>query len=445
MRWGLFGAGPTLLAAVGLAAAQTPDAPPPAPESPAAVNLPPFAPLPDSVGPPAPVDGANGKPTWVDTHAGPKQTAWFSAGYMFMWLQDMPQPFPLAIVGPPGSRTVGGSNIDFDTFNGMKADGGMWIDECHRTGFYYGGFFTEQRSATDVAVSDALGSPVITRPYIDALRGTNLTQVVSVPGFVAGAFGFRADSRLIGAEAGLLRNLYECSNYTVNMLVGYRYLDLDENLELTQVSSSIQGTPFTYGALPGQPGRTAASILIQDRFHTRNSFFGGTIGFDSEYRIGRLSAGLVYKVSLGTNHENVENIGQTSAADGTGSVSGGLLAVPGIPARVAINGGMPVLIPALPNANFGRNTNNRFVVVPEVGIKLGWQLTDSFRLISGADFLYINDVARPGSQIDPVINQRYVPVSPLYGTTAGPVSPMFTYRSDSFYAFGVNFGCEFKY
>ena len=445
MRRGVFGACPTLLAAVGLATAQTPDAPPPAPQSAAAINLPPFAPLPDNVGEQPAGGTANGKPVWTDTHVGPQQTAWLSAGYSFMWLQEGPQPFPLAIVGPPASRTIGGSNIDFGTFNGMKADGGFWFDQCHRTGVYFGGFFTEQRSVSDSATSDALGSPAISRPYIDALRGTNLIQAVSIPGFVAGGFGFNADARLLGAEAGLLRNLYECQSYTVNMLLGYRYLDLDENLELTQISRNIDGSPIPYAALPGNLGQSAAAVLIQDRFHTRNSFFGGTIGFDYEYRIGRLSAGLVYKVSLGTNHENVEIIGQTSAADGSNSVSGGLLAVPGIPARIGNVNGMPVLIPALPNANFGRNTNNRFVVVPEVGLKLGWQLTDSFRLISGADFLYMNDVARPGSQIDPVVNQRYVPVSPLYGTTAGPVSPTFTYRSDSFYAFGVNFGCEFKY
>ncbi len=355
-------------------------------------------------------------------------------------MNNGPILFPLAQAGPPVNRLLGANDFDFGTFVAGKLDGGFWFNRCHTLGVYYGGLITEQRAITDFLISDAAGVPPISRPFINALDGQSAALVVAQPGFALGGFSMRADSQLFGAEFGGLRNLFQCDNYTVNLRAGYRFLDLDENLELSQVTQRLDGQPIPYGRLPeSTAGQSAGTILIQDRFHTRNSIFAGSIGFDGEYRWGRLVTSLKSIVSLGTNHQSVENIGQTSALDGSGSVSGGLLALPGIPARLT----PPV--PAIPNANFGRNSINRFVIVPEVGVKLGWQATQALRFTVGYDFIYVNDVARPGTQVDAVVNQRYVPVSPVYGTTAGPASPTFTYRSETFYAQGVNLGVELRY
>jgi hypothetical protein len=137
-------------------------------------------------------------------------------------------------------------------------------------------------------------------------------------------------------------------------------------------------------------------------------------------------AGIASKVSLGTNHEAVESIGKTTGLNSApGDVSGGFLALPG--------------------GNAGRDVNNRFVVVPEIGATLGWQVNRWLRLNVGYDFLYINDVVRPGSQIDPFLNQKLIPVSTSYGSTSGPNFPMRSTRSDSFYAQSVQFGVEVKY
>jgi hypothetical protein len=100
---------------------------------------------------------------------------------------------------------------------------------------------------------------------------------------------------------------------------------------------------------------------------------------------------------------------------------------------------------AVPGGNAGRIEYNRFVVVPEVGVNLGWQATSWLRLNVGYDFLYINDVARPGSQIDPFVNPKLVPASAAFGSTSGPNFPTPTAKSDTFWAQGVQFGVEVKY
>jgi hypothetical protein len=58
-------------------------------------------------------------------------------------------------------------------------------------------------------------------------------------------------------------------------------------------------------------------------------------------------------------------------------------------------------------------------VVPEVGVKVGYQVTPHLRAQVGYDFLYWSDVVRPGSQIDPLINTNLIPPA----TPGGPGRP----------------------
>jgi hypothetical protein len=95
--------------------------------------------------------------------------------------------------------------------------------------------------------------------------------------------------------------------------------------------------------------------------------------------------------------------------------------------------------------NIGRQITNRFTVVPEVTGRVGFQLFSSFRAWVGYGFLYMNDVARPGSQIDLAINPRVVPASPAFGSTSGPAVPRATGIRNDFFAHGVQFGLEVRY
>jgi hypothetical protein len=403
------GAASALLIAIGVAAAQPPPLPP--------GNLPPVAeakPSPDvpAVPPPAPTscdDGAR-NPDWVDCHQGPAERVWFDGGFSYMWLKNGPQSFPLVTSG--GAIAIGGSNLDFGTFNAGALDAGMWINDRHTLGLYAGGFITEQRSTISALASSAGGSPQIARPFIDALTFVPSALLVSSPPAISGSVVVAADARLYGADGGTLWNLFQTESVTINLLYGFRYLNLEENLSITQQSQQLTIAP-------------TPPLGIADRFQTRNEFYGGQIGACGEYRFGSLAAGVASKVSLGTNHEVVGIIGQTSGIGGLNGIPGGLLAVPG--------------------GNAGRFINNRFVVVPEVGVTLGWQATQWLRCTIGYDFLYINDVVRPGSQIDPLVNTKLVPISPNFGSTSGPNFPMPTGKSDTFYAHGLQFAAELTY
>src|SRR5262249_57995102 len=136
--------------------------------------------------------------------------------------------------------------------------------------------------------------------------------------------------------------------------------------------------------LPPAAGVDNRSFSITDQFHTTNDFYGGQVGFDFECRRGHWFLGWTTKVAIGGVHQAVDVNGTTSTSvftgpnAGTFTSPGGLLAQP---------------------TNIGQIGRDRFAVVPEVGVKVGFQVTDHLRAYAGYNFLYMSSVVRPGDQI----------------------------------------------
>jgi hypothetical protein len=77
--------------------------------------------------------------------------------------------------------------------------------------------------------------------------------------------------------------------------------------------------------------------------------------------------------------------------------------------------------------------------VPEVGLTVGYQCTDHWRVFGGYNFLYWSSVARAGEQIDPRVNafSTLIPGSPRV--------PAFPFHSEDFWAQGLTLGVEYRY
>jgi hypothetical protein len=129
---------------------------------------------------------------------------------------------------------------------------------------------------------------------------------------------------------------------------------------------------------------------------------------------------LITKVALGPTQQMV-NIQGSTLVNGTTRLEGGLLAL---------------------SSNIGHYSRDVFTVVPEVGLNLGYQLTDHLRLFVGYNFLYWSSVVRPGNTVQRAINPNLLPGSTVMG---GPDRPAFAFRGSDFWAQGVSFGLEFRY
>ena len=129
--------------------------------------------------------------------------------------------------------------------------------------------------------------------------------------------------------------------------------------------------------------------------------------------------------------------------------------------QVEINGGQQLLtttgaattVPgglyALPGANIGRFTQNRFAVVPEVGLQLGYYLTPHWRFAVGYNFLYLSNLVRPAGQIDPGLDVTRIPNFNLPGgPTVSPlpyVRPTPTFKETDLFLQGISFSLQFTW
>lgn len=101
---------------------------------------------------------------------------------------------------------------------------------------------------------------------------------------------------------------------------------------------------------------------------------------------------------------------------------------------------------ALPS-NIGRHKHTSFAIMPDVNLNVGYQVTESVLVKVGYTFLYVNKVVRAGKQINRNINPTQ---SSLYEFTAtptlvGPATPKASFKTDSFWAQGLNVGIEYKF
>jgi Putative beta barrel porin-7 (BBP7) len=101
----------------------------------------------------------------------------------------------------------------------------------------------------------------------------------------------------------------------------------------------------------------------------------------------------------------------------------------------------PYGIFAMP-ANEGAFSQTHFAVVPEVQVKVGYNITPSIAITVGYDFLYDSNVIRPGDQIN-----RNIPKGQTFqqdGTAASLTSPARLFRTTDFYAQGISIGLVFR-
>jgi len=455
MRKGLWAAVLTGLSAAGLARAQAPAVAPEQPFStgPAGATVP----L-ESACATADVDGR-----WApcadgggQLYGGAEYLLWWIHGYSVPALVSVETPPSLTAVGQRGNVVtttttqtqssttksvpasavavlVGNDRLNGnDPYSGGRFTLGAWLDDCRQCGLEATFLFLGQRSQDFVISSAAFPGLALGRPLIRADTGGDYLELTALPGESVGAIAIRSETQLWGTEVNLRTVLDRGCGYHVDLIGGFRYLDLHESLNITEASTETAvaapgGYTSTLGGAATASGGT--SFLVADRFATRNQFYGGQVGASGEFFLAdRLSLGGSAKVGLGWTHEVVEAAGVTTRTSPDGTVlqsQGGLLAV---------------------SSNSGRTTRDRFAVLPELTVGLGYWITPSLRASVGYNFLYWSDVVRPGDQIDTTVDLSRVPsFSAHYYPTVVPVRPAPLFRESDFWAQGINVGLEFSW
>jgi hypothetical protein len=353
-----------------------------------------------------------------------------SGEYLLWWTRGDPLP-PLVTAGSVGDLTTAGvspgaldrpgtvvlfgnSDANDRTRSGGRFMAGWWFGCDHCLGVEGGGFFLGKQ--TDRFTATSFGTPILARPFFNVLLNQQDAEFVAEPGNaamngvaarppLAGTITGTASSSFWGAEADLRSRLCCGPCYYVDVFGGYRYLGLDDTLTVSESLQAFEtATPFAFVGF--------------DSFKATNRFNGGQIGLDGELRRARWSLGLRTSIALGDVSERVDISGGKSL-NGVAS-AGDLLTQQG--------------------TNIGAFHRDRFAWSPQIGLKLGYQVTNHMRAFVGYDFLYVSSVVRAGDQVNLLVNPL-----PLAGVAGGPAEPSFAFHGSDFWAQGVNFGLEFRY
>lgn len=367
----------------------------------------------------------------------PAPRLWGSAGYVLMWISGAPLPplvttGPLGVVGPgdrpgtlglPGTQVlIGGEDLGFGPHSGGQFTVGSWlVNGLGVEGSFF--FLGERSSGRSLAAPGTVGSAPLSIPYFNAALGQESSTGISLPApQPAGVFPFQGGaalnvaSKLWGAELNAVQPLAG----RWQLLAGLRYLAFDEDLRLDTFSTSL--TP------PFDIFRTF------DRFRCSNDFYGGQLGLRGRWEGCRCYLEGAAKVALGVIHQATTIDGALATNDfnpvfGVGppaTFAGGYLTLP---------------------TNIGRFNEDRFAVLPELSIRSGCRLTERLSASIGYSVLYLSCVARPGDQIDHVINptQGVAYTGDPSQALSGPARPVFLDRRSDLWVQGLSFAFELRY
>lgn len=338
----------------------------------------------------------------------------------------------IGALGAPGTVVLLGGN-QFDEYRpGARFSFGYWFDECGIRGIDGSIFFTGRR--TQDYTADNTQFSTLFRPFFAADPRIDLgnmpgqfREIIAATSLgINGQFAARGTSEFWGADLNYRRCLWRSCTGMADVFAGFRYLNLDEDLNIYEDIRATRDINFTDAT-----GATVANLLagsrftVRDQFSTSNDFYGAQLGVDAEFQRDRWYVGVRPSVALGVTHQQVIINGSSTTVipgQGTQTLVGGLYAL---------------------NSNIGSDTSNPFTVVPELQVKLGYQLTSRLRVSIGCDFLYWSSVVRPGDQIDFTLDTNRLP--PPQTPVVNPPRPAPLFNQTDFWAMGFNTGLEYRW
>ena len=366
----------------------------------------------------------------------PCERFYIAGSYLLSWFKPGPVDQPLittgsatdahpGAIGQPGTRVLfGNDHLHFKTLQGVRVDMGVFIDPDDHYSLDASGFAIFPNHRRFSFSSDAGGNPVIMHPIVNVLQGIERVFAVSFPGVISGNVQVNAKAELFGAELDATYHLYPRREISGDFFVGFRYANLQEELEYHDHTIPLLPGALSFFTLPLDPPDSQDVI---DKFKTRNQFYGLQLGGKLRFEKEWFYLHAYGELGIGATRQTMKISGTTSFNTPTGTF-------------VALGGDLTA-----PNTNIGNHHRTLFGLLPEVGVKLGYTPFSWLEFFAGYSFLYWNKVVRPGGKINRAVNPNLSPANTSVTIPAGPADPTFSFHSNSFWAQFFQIGLGFCY
>lgn len=382
---------------------------------------------------------------------------WIEAEYLLWSIKKNPVPVPLltsasnsdplpGAIGQPGTKVLlGQSHFHMGWMNGFRVSAGAAV--YSRFGIE-GNYFLLPTTAKkkSFGTSGLLGSPDFAVPLFDVtgicgLNGIPGETIFLLPGPFSdgpgffGEFDFRITSRLQGSELNGIYHLFEGGQFYLDGIGGFRWLQLRESLIFKAKTHSIASSPVEF-------------FNFSDRFFTSNNFLAAQIGIDGQYRRKKWKLEAEFKGALGAVLEQIKIKGTCRTSNGNIFFK----------TQGTANEILPGGIFAEPS-NDGKHTKSNFAYAFEAHVNSGYKLTRNLEINVGYTFLWLSKVLRPGKQIDRKVNTTLTALADASRSTVGigpgpipfgnssaapaprgPKEPSVSFKTNSFYAQGLDVG-----
>lgn len=238
-----------------------------------------------------------------------------------------------------------------------------------------------------------------------------------------------------------IANLFRYGTRHTDVLYGFRWYNLDERISITedlQEITVVTGPTITLGD----------EIVVFDDFQVENNFYGGEIGYETQWKHKRWSFNLLTKVAIGNVNQKASINGYTDIDDGTGPVrfNGGLLTQ-----GLLLDGpdGIAGNEDDIYVGNIGEYERDQFTMIPEIGFTLGYDVTQRLKLNAGYTVVYWGNVIRPSDLIDLYVNANFLNKNPAEGADSTVIvrgdGPNFDFFQSDLWAHGINLGAEYTW
>lgn len=356
---------------------------------------------------------------------GPCGQFWFRGEYLMWWGKSATLP-PLVttsatgtsrsdagVLGRSGTSVLFGENgADQGIRSGGRFTLGYWLNPCQDSGIEAVYFFLGNK-AVDFSTNDP-SAAILARPFYNVESARQDALIFAYPNIQTGSLNVRASNEWESLEILVREAVLGQCDRRVDFLFGYRYGRFSEELSLDGATTYV-----------GQVGTVPVGTIVQvsDQFSAHNDFHGAEIGFATRRQYCRWSFEFLTKLAVGSNRSRVNIQGSTvvTAPDELPvTYSGGLLAMP---------------------SNTVAYEKTDFAVIPEIGLNVGYDVTERLRATFGYTFVYWSHVARPGDQIDVNVNTS----QSLDGALSGVPAPQFKFVTSDYWAQGLNFGLDYRF
>lgn len=330
----------------------------------------------------------------------------------------------IGVLGLPTTDTIfGRDRISDDLRIGGRVRGGIWLNECRKYGLEADFFYLGDDDDNIRATSDA--GDLFARPFYNTNPAVMAqdAELLVAPNIASSVFQIDSSSQIYSVAPNFRWNLYCCESTNccceqnstrLDFLVGYRYFRFREAITL---SESFEPAGAFY-----VPGTT---IEFHDAYEVENNFNGAELGLNYMTQRCRWVLDMTAKLGLG-------NVRSTCSIDGHSRV-----VVPGIFDQTMTGGFLTA------GSRLGTFESDSFAVLPQAEVRLGYCVMSSLRFHVGYNFMFLDNVVRPGSLISTQVDSDdfLVDATPA----ADDLGPDKDAIEQGVWLQGVNFGFTYNF